>query len=60
MELRSSLLRTPERMPGKTILNCRRWRLPLRARASISSGAMSTLERLGEQGDGGQEFEFHD
>ena len=37
--LRSSRLRTPERMSViKRILNCGRWRLPLRARASISSG----------------------
>jgi hypothetical protein len=34
--------------------------LPFRARASISSGAISTLERLGEQGDGWQEFDSHD
>jgi hypothetical protein len=45
MELRSSRLRMPERMPViKRILNCCRWGLPLRARTSISSGAMRTLQ----------------
>jgi hypothetical protein len=59
IELRYSRLRTPERMPViKRILNCWRWGLPFGAR-SISSGATSTLERLGEQGDGGQELDFH-
>jgi hypothetical protein len=48
----------PERMPViKRILNCCKWGLPFRAR-SISSGAMRTLND-GEQGDGGQELEFH-
>jgi hypothetical protein len=56
--LRSSRLRMPERMPViKRILNCCKWGLPFRAR-SISSGAMRTLND-GEQGDGGQELEFH-
>ena len=32
----------------------------LRASASISTGAMRTLNGLGEQGDGGEEFDFHD
>ena len=42
----------------KRILNGCRWGLPFRARAGISSGAMRTLND-GEQGDGGQEFDFH-
>jgi len=59
IELRSSRLRVPERMPAiERILNCCRWGLPFRARAGISSGAMRTLND-GEQGDGGQEVDFH-
>jgi hypothetical protein len=38
-----------------------RWELPLRARgSSLSSRETSTLERLGEQGDGRKELDFHD
>jgi len=60
IEPRSSRPRTPERMPVmKRILNCCRWELPFRAR-SISSGGDKHAQRLGEQGDGGQEFDFHD
>jgi len=58
-KLQSSRLRIPERMPTiNWILNCFRWGLPFRAR-SISSGAMRTLND-GDQGDGGQEFDFHE
>jgi hypothetical protein len=49
----------PERMPViKRILNCCRWGLPFQSAAS-PPGAMRTLND-GEQGDGGQEFYFHD
>ena len=49
IELRSSRLRMPERMPViKRILNCCRWGLPFRAR-SISSGATSTLSVSGRR-----------
>jgi hypothetical protein len=55
MELRSSWLRTPERMPVmRTILNGCRWGLPLRAWARISSGATSTLSVSGSRETAGR------
>jgi hypothetical protein len=42
----------------KTILNCRRWGLPLRALANISLGATSTLSVSGSRETGGQEFDI--
>jgi hypothetical protein len=55
MELRPSRVRTLERMLAmKTILNRCRCRLPLRARASISSGAMSTLSVSGSRETAGR------
>jgi hypothetical protein len=57
VELRSSRLRMPERMPViKRILNCCRWRLPFRARASISSGATSTLSVSGSRETAGRSW----
>jgi hypothetical protein len=44
----------------KTVLNCWRLWLPLRARASISSGAMSTLSVSGSRETAGEELDFHD
>jgi hypothetical protein len=55
MVLWSSRPRTPERMPViKTIQNCYRRRLPFRARASISSGATSTLSVPGSRETAGR------
>lgn len=52
--LRFGRLRMPERMPViNGILNRCRRRLPFRARASTSSGAMRTAQGLEVEGDGG-------